>query len=342
MGSHNFPLPPSSAVGKKRNAAPSQPFLTRPQTGQTSPSTRSKVCPPPPPPTCPPTNPALQSTATSKAPTRPQPPNGPPRPSSATRTSASTASPPPSTTASRPSRASRPSARPPAPSSSSGRAPTPRASPPLFLRAVRLAVALNSAFVPPRGNGAALYVRPLAFAAGAAVDMAPPSSAVFCVFVLPVAPLPAGKAGSGLRALVVEKMDRAAPRGTGGAKVGGNYGAAVAVMRDAKAEGFGLTLFLDSATRTVVDEFSASGFVGVRREGGGGVTLVVPTGAAILKSITVDSVCRIAESFGWQVERRAVLYSELAGLSEAFAVGTAFIITPVRLITRKIGVFSSP
>jgi branched-chain amino acid aminotransferase len=83
----------------------------------------------------------------------------------------------------------------------------------------------------------------------------------------------------------------------------------------------------------MVDEFSASGFIGVRVDAEG-TTMVVPDSPTILRSITVDSMCRIAQSFGWQVQRREVSFAELAELSEAFAVGTAFILTPVRSISR--------
>nr|C9K7B6.1 RecName: Full=Transaminase AMT5; AltName: Full=AM-toxin biosynthesis protein 5 [Alternaria alternata]BAI44740.1 similar to branched-chain-amino-acid aminotransferase [Alternaria alternata]BAI44804.1 similar to branched-chain-amino-acid aminotransferase [Alternaria alternata] len=208
--------------------------------------------------------------------------------------------------------------------------PVPEA---LFLRAVHLAVGLNSEFVPPYDSrGSALYIRPIAFASSATVNLAPADHFTFCVFVMPVAPLSTG-AGQGLRALVVEDVDRAAPKGTGSAKVGGNYAPIVTTMQRAKADGYGLTLHLDSATHTMVDEFSASGFIGVRVDAGK-TTMVVPDSPTILRSITVDSMCRIAESFGWQVQRRAVSFTELAELSEAFAVGTAFILTPVRAITR--------
>jgi branched-chain amino acid aminotransferase len=177
-----------------------------------------------------------------------------------------------------------------------------------FLHAVRLAVALNSEFVPPHDiSGASLYIRPVAFASGAGVNLTLPAKHfTFCVFVIPVGPLPAStSAGKGLRALVVEDMDRTAPKGTGSAKIGGNYGPTMTVIHNAKAKGYGLTLHLDSATRTLIHEFSASAFIGVRSKDGK-TTVVVVDGPSILKSVTVDSLCQIAESFGWNVEKRAV------------------------------------
>jgi hypothetical protein len=41
------------------------------------------------------------------------------------------------------------------------------------------------------------------------------------------------------------RFDRAAPRGTGAVKAGGNYAADLLPLKLAKAEGFGTTLYLD-------------------------------------------------------------------------------------------------
>ena len=51
-------------------------------------------------------------------------------------------------------------------------------------------------------------------------------------------------------------FDRAAPRGTGDVKAGGNYAADLLPLKIAKAEGFGTTLYLDAAEQKYVEEFS--------------------------------------------------------------------------------------
>jgi len=124
---------------------------------------------------------------------------------------------------------------------------------------------------------------------------------------------------SPLKALILEDYDRAAPRGTGSAKVGGNYAPAFRFTDKARQEGFPVTLHLDSETRTEIEEFSTSGFVGVKVEdhtklsqengysqGGKKVTLVLPNSRNIIASATSDSVVQIAQRLGWQVEIRAV------------------------------------
>jgi branched-chain amino acid aminotransferase len=68
----------------------------------------------------------------------------------------------------------------------------------------------------------------------------------------------------------------------------------------ARDEGYGITLHLDSKTRSVIDEFSTSGFIGIEQDGDQ-VTVVVPYSKNVIKSVTSDSVCQIAKSFGWKV-----------------------------------------
>ena len=56
-----------------------------------------------------------------------------------------------------------------------------------------------------------------------------------------------GGAVTGVHATVSRDYDRAAPRGTGDVKAGGNYAADLLPLKIAKEEGFGTTLYLDAA-----------------------------------------------------------------------------------------------
>ena len=98
-------------------------------------------------------------------------------------------------------------------------------------------------------------------------------------------------------------------KGTGSAKVGGNYAPVLRWSDKAREEGYGITLHLDSKTRTEIDEFSTSGFIGVLGDASGdakNITLVVPDSKNVIKSVTANSICDIAKSFGWKVEMRPV------------------------------------
>jgi len=209
-----------------------------------------------------------------------------------------------------------------------------------FQRCVSLAVSLNAEFVPPCEAPAALYIRPMAFGSGGQLNIIPPNEFTFCVFVQPTGAL-LGHAAP-VSALVLEEYDRAAPRGTGSAKVGGNYAPMMRWQRKAKEEGYGITLHLDSQTQTQIEEFSAAGFIAVRNivpsEGDGGAgkyTLIVPDSATIIQSVTSDSCIQLAKALGWEVQVRPVLYDELKTFDEVLAVGTAAVVVPIKSITRK-------
>ena len=200
-----------------------------------------------------------------------------------------------------------------------------------FLRCSRLAVSLNAAYVPPSNTGAALYIRPLLFGSSAQLGLIPPEEYTFCVYVIPVGVY---HGVHPVNALILEDFDRAAPEGTGSAKIGGNYAPVLRWSEKAKNEGFGITLHLDSKTRSVIDEFSTSGFLGIKKTGPD-FTLVVPDSKNVIKSVTSDSVCEIAKSFGWEVEYRPVTYEELPSFAEVMAAGTAATLVPVKSITMR-------
>jgi branched-chain amino acid aminotransferase len=179
-----------------------------------------------------------------------------------------------------------------------------------FLRCVRLAVGLNAEYVPPHSSGAAMYIRPLLFGSCAQLGLNPPEEYLFLVFVQPVGVY---HGVNPVKALILEDFDRAAPEGTGNAKVGGNYAPVLRFSERAYKQGYGITLHLDSKTRSEIDEFSTSGFIGVRSEGVDKVTLVVPDSKNVIRSVTSESVCDIARSFGWAVEKRRVRPFSYAG-----------------------------
>ena len=207
----------------------------------------------------------------------------------------------------------------------------------MFLRACRAAVALNADYVPPHESGGALYVRPQLYGSGARLPPGASDEYLFCVFVVPTGVYDGMQA---VKALILDDFDRAAPKGTGHAKVGGNYAPVVRWSDQARTEGFGITLHLDSARHEEVDEFSTCAFIGVRSNAGGAddnadVTLVVPASPCVIASVTSDGFQQIARSYGWKVEKRPILYTELSALSEVLGAGTGVALVPIRSITRR-------
>lgn len=202
----------------------------------------------------------------------------------------------------------------------------------MFLDAVNLAVAANAEFVPPANSGQAMYIRPLLFCSSAQLGLNPGNEYTFVVFVMPTGVYHGTNA---VDALILEEFDRAAPEGTGSAKIGGNYAPVLRHSQKAYKEGFGITLHLDSKTRSEIDEFSTSGFIGVKQTGGK-TTVVVPDSKNVIKSVTSESACQIAQDvFGFNLERRRITYEELSEFSEVMAAGTAASLVPIKSITMK-------
>lgn len=201
-----------------------------------------------------------------------------------------------------------------------------------FLKCVNLAVAANAEYVPPHETGAAMYIRPLIFGSSAQLGLNPPDEYTFVVFVMPTGVYHGVHA---VDALILEDFDRSAPEGTGSAKVGGNYAPVLRHSQKAHSEKFGITLHLDSKTRSEIDEFSTSAFIGVHK-GPDGVTIVVPDSKNVIDSVTASSVYELASRvYGYKVERRRIPYEELPKFHEVFAAGTAAALVPIKSITMR-------
>lgn len=202
----------------------------------------------------------------------------------------------------------------------------------MFLQACKAAVAHNAGYVPPHETGAAMYVRPQLYGSSAQLGLTAPEEYTFCVFVIPTGVY---HGVHPIKALILEDFDRTAPKGTGHAKIGGNYAPVLKWSDKARTEGYGITLHLDSATHQEIDEFSTAGFVGIIDKGNNDVTIVVPDSECVIDSVTSDSVQEIGKSYGWKVEKRSIKYTELPNFTEVMAAGTAAALVPIRSITRR-------
>jgi branched-chain amino acid aminotransferase len=182
-----------------------------------------------------------------------------------------------------------------------------------------------------------MYCRPLLFASSPMLVPGFPEECIFCVYVFPT-PLGSQIDAPPTKALILDDFDRAAPKGTGHAKAGANYAGVIPWSTQAREEGFGITLHLDSARHEDIDEFSTCGFIGVlTRETADGrnITLIVPDSTSAIASVTSDSIQHIARSWGWDVVKRRVPYTELGEFSEVLGTGTAVGLISISSITRR-------
>jgi branched-chain amino acid aminotransferase len=196
----------------------------------------------------------------------------------------------------------------------------------LFGRAVFSAIRLNERFIPPYGQGASLYIRPLLIGTGAEVGVKPANEYLFMVFVTPVGPY--FKEGfKPVDVMICRTHDRAAPLGTGCFKVGGNYAAGLTSGDIAHQMGYSAALYLDAKEKKYIDEAGPANFFGIRKN-----TYITPDSRSILPSITNMSLMALARNMGMTVEKRPVPVEELGSFEEAGACGTAAVITPIRKI----------
>ena len=192
-----------------------------------------------------------------------------------------------------------------------------------FLEAIVETVRANAAWVPPFGSGASLYLRPYMFGSNPVIGVKPATEYQFRVFATPVGPYFKG----GVRPLTVRisDFDRAAPRGTGHVKAGLNYAMSLYAIVDAHEQGYDENIYLDSATRTCIEETGGANVIFIK-----GNTLVTPKSDTILPSITRRSLLQVARDYlGMEVEEREVKLSEIGEFEECGLCGTAAVISPV-------------
>ncbi len=133
-----------------------------------------------------------------------------------------------------------------------------------FVDAIVQTVKANEAYVPPYGSGATLYIRPYMFGINPVIGVKPATDYQFRVFATPVGPY--FKGGVKPLTLCVSDFDRAAPHGTGHIKAGLNYAMSLHAIVTAHANGFDENMYLDSATRTKVEETGGANFLFVTKK----------------------------------------------------------------------------
>ncbi len=196
----------------------------------------------------------------------------------------------------------------------------------MFVDACREVVSRNIDFVPPYESGASLYLRPVLIGSKVGLGVKASPEAMFIVFCSPVGPY--FKGGMKPIKVVVDRMqDRAAPRGTGDIKAGGNYASSILSGEKAHDMGYSNVMYLDATEHKYIEECGAANFFGIKNG-----TYVTPKSPSILPSITNKSLRTLAEDMGLKVEERPVAVDELGEFEEAGACGTAAVISPIESV----------
>jgi branched-chain amino acid aminotransferase len=210
-----------------------------------------------------------------------------------------------------------------------------------FLRSLHEMISIDRAWIPQSEDGS-LYLRPFAYASEVFLGVRPALEYLYLVIASPVGPYFSGGVKP-VSVWVTPDYTRAAPGGTGAAKCGGNYAAGLSAQAEAIEHGCDQVVYLDAVERRFVDELGGMNVFFVLDNG----SLVTPplTGT-ILPGITRDSVIKLAGRAGREVVERPVSMDEWrqgaasGRIREAFACGTAAVVTPIGTIRSLDGEFT--
>ena len=199
----------------------------------------------------------------------------------------------------------------------------------LYVQALRELIKLDKDWVPSK-RGTSLYIRPFIFATDEYVGIRPSDNYRFMIILAPVG----AYYSDPVNVKVETKYTRAVAGGTGYAKAAGNYAGALYPTKLAIEQGYHQLIWTDGVEHKYIEESGTMNIVFVMDN-----KLVTPTTSdSILDGITRKSVITLARELGYEVEERRVSVDELLQvirenrLQEAFGVGTAATIAPIKTI----------
>ena len=180
----------------------------------------------------------------------------------------------------------------------------------------------------PTESGGSLYLRPFMFTTEESLGINAPVEFIFMVIASPCEDYFTG----GAFKLWVERLAvRACPGGVGTAKTGGNYAAAIKSTVEANARGLDQVLWIDAITRENVEELSGMNFFCLIED----VLYTPELTDSILGGITRKSILELAKTLSLEVREETIKIHRLLGqieqklCTEAFACGTAVVVTPI-------------
>jgi branched-chain amino acid aminotransferase len=209
---------------------------------------------------------------------------------------------------------------------------------PVFIEAVEQLVRIDRAWIP--GGEGSLYLRPFMIASEIFLGVKPSAEYIFAVIASPVGSYFKGGPAP-VSIWVSENYTRAAIGGTGAVKCGGNYAASLRAQAEAIDHGCDQVVFLDAVERRYIEELGGMNIFFVFDDG----SLLTPPLGTILPGITRDSIIALAKDSGTPVREEPYTIDQWrtdaasGKLKEAFACGTAAVISPIGKVCSASGDF---
>ena len=211
----------------------------------------------------------------------------------------------------------------------------------LFMQSIERLTAIDRGWIPASAEGA-LYLRPFMFASEVFLGVKPAGEYLYMVIASSVGAYFKGGAPA-ISVWVSQTYTRSAAGGTGDAKCGGNYAASLIAQKEAIANGCEQVLFLDAAERRWLEELGGMNIFFVFDDGSASTP---PLTGTILPGITRDSILLLARDLGIKVREEPYSFDRLQAdaasgrLVEAFACGTAAVVTPIGNVASAAGQFA--
>lgn len=207
----------------------------------------------------------------------------------------------------------------------------------IFLESLRQLIAVDADWVPEPTNERTLYLRPFEIAAEDFLGVRAAHRAEYRVIASPVgAYFPGGIKPVSI--WISLHSARTGKYGTGEAKTGGNYAASLVAQGEGYENGCSQVMFLDAESGTHIEELGGMNLFFVFKDGHVATPALEGT---ILCGITRKSLIQLLLDRDIDIQERKISLDEVRNgiatgdIKEAFACGTAAVITPI-------GQFKSP
>lgn len=190
-----------------------------------------------------------------------------------------------------------------------------------------------------------IYLRPLMYGTDISLMLRPSRGYRFLLMGFVAASF-FGSDVQAITVLVNRDHPRSFPGGTGDVKVAGNYAPTFVAQQQAEAIGCQQVVWLDAMERRYLEEMSGMNFFLVRGAGRSAEIVTPALSGSLLPGVTRDTMLRLAERCGLRAGEERISVDDWRAqcqdgtITEAFACGTAAVVTPVGRVRDRDGDFT--